>query len=466
MGKDKSAKKNDGKKVKQAAKFNKAASKKDLKSKGKSDKKKKKKSSTSDGSSASGSSSEANPHLEEAKEHLLTVGMAFGLLLVCIQSPVPSICTASFRKPPLDRTLCRGSRKQKDLSLNNQKCHLRDITAPQLATILVGIVPVLTPNAVMKLGGDVVQVRKSLTVQAKSMQSAAGKHDQHTLETKMDMLKKESGAERLLHAEWEGLGADVRDSRLEILKAKMKEWVAQNQADLKELNKVQSSPLPKRGRSSNLRLGSSSDNDDEKSDKQGEAEASPEPGAKPRAGSTGKKKPKRDDHKEMLSLHNNADLFRGGRFGPRKEPTDKKCSPPDRVAAEKEPKTDDVLPWLLLEELNIKRFFASQPDLLALSALLRNEGFADSRHDIPPTSKKEQPQGMSCLQFFCREIVCFVKDSLRVFLTSAFDDTDDPESPSWCKAELGEEALGIFKSFSFRAKKNFDAFCAEMKTNK
>ena len=28
------------------------------------------------------------------------------------------------------------------------------------------------------------------------MQSAAGKHDQLTLETKMDMLKKESGAER------------------------------------------------------------------------------------------------------------------------------------------------------------------------------------------------------------------------------------------------------------------------------
>ena len=58
------------------------------------------------------------------------------------------------------------------------------------------------------------------------------------------------------------------------------------------------------------------------------------------------------------------------------------------------------------------------------------------------------------------------KDSLRDFLTSAFDDSGDCESPSWCKAELGEEALSIFKNFSFRAKKTFDAFCADMKMNK
>ena len=155
MGKDKSAKKNDAKKVKQAAKLGKASSKKDLKSKGRSDKNKKKKSSSSDDSDGSGSSSEANPQLEEAKEQLLTVAMAFGLLLVCIVSPLPSTCI--FPKIASGSHLCRCSRKQKDLSLNNQKCHLRDITAPQLATILVGIVPVLTPNAVMKLGGDVVQ---------------------------------------------------------------------------------------------------------------------------------------------------------------------------------------------------------------------------------------------------------------------------------------------------------------------
>ena len=154
MGKDKSAKKNDAKKVKQAAKLGKASSKKDLKSKGKSDKKKKK-SSSSDDSDASGSSSEANPQLEEAKEQLFTVAMAFGLLLVCIVSPLPSTCIVP--KIASGSHRCRCSRKQKDLNLNNQKCHLRDISAPQLATILVGIVPVLTPNAVMKLGGDVVQ---------------------------------------------------------------------------------------------------------------------------------------------------------------------------------------------------------------------------------------------------------------------------------------------------------------------
>ena len=96
MAKEKSAKKHDGKKVKQAAKLGKASSKKELKSKGKSEKKKKR-SSSSDETNGSGSSSEANPHLEEAKEHLLTVGMAFGLLLACMLSPLQPTCSSLFR---------------------------------------------------------------------------------------------------------------------------------------------------------------------------------------------------------------------------------------------------------------------------------------------------------------------------------------------------------------------------------
>ena len=60
----------------------------------------------------------------------------------------------------------------------------------------------------------------------------------------------------------------------------------------------------------------------------------------------------------------------------------------NKVPVDKEPKTDDVLPWLLLKDLDIKRFFASRTDLLTLSALIRNEGFADSRHDFLQASKE------------------------------------------------------------------------------
>ena len=130
-----------------------------------------------------------------------------------------------------------------------------------------------------------------------------------------------------MQKEWEGLDTDVRDSRLETLKAKMQEWVAQNQADLKELNKVQSSPLPKRARSSKC-FESASENEEEKSERQGEAEASPEPGAgaKAKAAGTSKKKRKEDDRKDMLGTAFNADLF-SARFGPRAEAPEKKSSP-------------------------------------------------------------------------------------------------------------------------------------------
>ncbi|CAE7573438.1 unnamed protein product, partial [Symbiodinium sp. CCMP2592] len=232
-------------------------------------------------------------------------------------------------------------------------------------------------------------------------------------------------------AEWEALDTDIRKSRLENLKAKMQALVIQNQADLKELNKVQSSPA-RRGRSSkSLRPESSSDNEEERSERLCEAEPSPEPGAGTKPVSEGKVK-RRKKEAPLLALEDNKDLF-AGRFAPRKDRSDKKSSPPARVSAEKESKTktDDVLPWLLLDDVEIKRFFTSHADLMTLSDLIRNEDFADS---------------------------------LSEFLTSAF--ADDSESPSWCKAELGEEALSIFNRFSFKAKKNFDRFCAAMKSDK
>ncbi|CAE7206309.1 unnamed protein product, partial [Symbiodinium sp. CCMP2456] len=265
------------KKEKKGAKKSQALDKKKIKV----SKKSKKKSSSSHPDTSS--SSEENPELLKAKEQMLSTALAFGL---CLPQPCP---------------------KPKDLTINSRThCHMRDLGAPQLATALVGLMPAMTCNSLLKLGGDVLQVRKSLTSQVKAAHAAAGKNDESSMQAKIEALRKESTAERLwqqrlldlmqigswdalavmsplvpeqcrafflskgwclrfLAAEMRAVSEETRTERFEAGNQKMKSWFVENEQEMASVNEGRS-PL-KRLKS---RRGDSSDSEKERDDDQSE----------------------------------------------------------------------------------------------------------------------------------------------------------------------------------------------------
>ncbi|OLP85907.1 hypothetical protein AK812_SmicGene33060, partial [Symbiodinium microadriaticum] len=153
------------------------------------------------------------------------------------------------KSKPDVREKVKKERKPKLLQVKRAQLHLRDLSAAQLAAVISGLMPRLTPLQLLKIGGEILQVRQSLTTQWKQQSSKSS--DAH-MQEKLDMMKRENGAERLwksrllelVRSEWASVDAAKRQEREKALTQKLVEWQGLVEKEMTSLN--ESSPAPRK----------------------------------------------------------------------------------------------------------------------------------------------------------------------------------------------------------------------------
>ncbi|CAE7628547.1 unnamed protein product [Symbiodinium necroappetens] len=147
------------------------------------------------------------------------------------------------------REKVKKEKKPKLLQVKRAQLHLRDLSAAQLAAVISGLMPRLTPLQLLKIGGEILQARQSLTTQWK--QQSIKTSDAH-MQEKLDMMKRENGAERLwksrllelVRSEWASVDAAKRQEREKALTQKLVEWQGLVEKEMTTLNG--SSPAPRK----------------------------------------------------------------------------------------------------------------------------------------------------------------------------------------------------------------------------
>ncbi|CAE7206687.1 unnamed protein product [Symbiodinium sp. CCMP2592] len=393
--------------------------------------------------------------------------------------------------------------KPKLLQVKRAQLHLSDLSGPQLATVLSGVVPELTPLRLLKLGGEIVQVRKSISEQWK--QQTAGRKDNTDLDAKIDMVKKEASAERvwkqrlftifdtvlgvsqlmiirqhthlapiqqLLRVEWQQVPETTKKDRRDKLSQQIAEWDVEVTKEMDLLNQV-TSPPPK-DRSSRGRRGRRLEEEDisEKSpcreSEGGKTVDGPckQPvgkkkinqslsrdaslGAESRAGAMDEDSAAQDD--DDIDDDDN-DIF-GNRFkGKKEQPKQARLTPPPRPVVPETPKLET--PKLETPKLETELPETSLGGLTANACRPSWIGLLED--DLKLFFKRDSDK-----QIF-GYIICAdgLNSSLEDFMEEAFGDGEH-----YSLAALGREAKVLAGELSFMGKKSFDKCCAWLSEHK